>query len=261
MSIQKLLPVRVWCGYRLHSMDIDKFETLLGTVFIPACVEMQTKLGLTAYVPTVLSGLSGKDDSIPDETALVFYKSQKEYKGDFETLAERIYALDHHGVFSFDKTEKDFKSYSDFPAPFTGSLKFKSPVYLFANDADWMHGKVTHFVGTRPSNMEPNKFQEIISKILTKIQENIKLDGAIACLDENYLVYWELVTKEQGDNDSPTGISLLDEVFTEWKQTFTAKPTSLPKGLWEHWEGMNGNDPLPSGSSFNLVFDRETSDE
>jgi len=258
MSEEKLFivppnSVRVWCGYRLHSMEIKKFQDLLGQVFIPACVKMQVKLGLTAYVPTVLAGMSEKDDSVPDETALIFYKSQDTWKNDFKTLAERIYALDHHGVFSFEKNDFDFKSFSNFPVLFDGTLKIETPVYLFDKQADWMHGKIIHFVGSRPTNMKTDEFQENISKALTNIQENIKLDGAIACIDENYLVYWELSQVEQVTGNLPTGIPLFEKIFTDWKKTFTAKPTFLPKGLWDEWPGMNDVNP---GSSFNMIFDR-----
>jgi hypothetical protein len=243
--------VRVWCGYKMHDMELKKFQDLLGQVFIPACVKLQTKIGLTSYIPTVLAGMSEKKDYVPDETALIFYESQDVYRDCFKTLAERVYALDHHGVFSFEKNDLDFKSYSDFPILFDGSLKIQKPVYLFDKQADWMHGKIRHFVGSRPPNMQFDEFQKIISKSLTKIQQSVKLDGAIACIDDNYLVYWELMQ----DDSSPSGISLLDGIFTDWKNIFTANPTSIPKDLWDEWPGLAN---VNSGSSLNMTFDRHS---
>jgi len=246
--------VRVWCGYRHHSMHVKDFQDKLGEVFIPACVKLQTNLGLTAYIPTVLLGIRNKESFVPDETALVFYKSQETYRACFNTLAERIYALDHHGVFSFEKNEYEFQSYSEFPKLFTGSLEFKKPVYLFDKKTDWMNGKSKHFVGTRDSKMPPAEFQENISKIISTIQKNEKLDGAIACIDSDYLVYWELISNEQTENNLSIGIPLLEKAFKEWKQSFTAKDMSLPKGLWDNWEGITNID---AGSCLNMVFDRK----
>lgn len=260
MSIQNPFPVspdavRVWCGYRHHSMNVKDFQKNLGNVFIPACVKMQTNLGLTSYIPTVLLGIRNKESFVPDETALIFYKSQEAYKAGFNTLAERIYALDHHGVFSFEKNEYEFSSYSKFPVLFDGHLEIKQPVYLFENKSDWMHGNVKHFVGTRPENIKGDEFQERISKILSTIQRNKELDGAIACIDRDYLVYWESVSDEQKANGLPTGIPIIEDVFTEWKQVFTAKHTSLSKGLWDEWAGI---EDLDAGSCFNMVFDRKS---
>lgn len=260
MSIKNPFPVspdavRVWCGYRHHSMNVKDFQEKLGNVFIPACVKMQTNLGLTSYIPAVLLGIRNKESFVPDETALIFYKSQKNYRAGFNTLAERIYALDHHGVFSFEKNEYEFSSYSEFPVLFEGTLEIKQPVYLFTEHVDWMNGKVKHFVGTRPDNIKANEFQEVVSKILSTIQKNKKLDGAIACIDSDYLVYWELVLDEQGVDDLSTGIPLLEKTFTKWKHIFIAKQSSIPKGLWEDWPGMEDVD---AGSCFNMLFDRQS---
>lgn len=245
--------VRVWCGYRHHSMHVKDFQDKLGDVFIPACVKMQTELGLTAYIPTVLLGIRDKESFVPDETALVFYKSQETYRDCFNTLAMRIYALDHRGVFSFEKDEYGFQSYSDFPILHNGTLEFKKPVYLFEKSVDWMNGKSKHFVGVRPSKMKSDEFQKMVSKIISTIQKNKKLDGAIACIDRDYLVYWELV-HEHDENDVASGIPLLEDAFKEWKECFTARDMSLPKGLWDDWEGITNID---AGSCLNMVFDRK----
>ena len=69
--------VRVWRGFRATTMALPDFFTRLGTVFVPATVEMQIQVGLDAYFPTVPAGLSGKPDTVPDETAILFWDSQQ----------------------------------------------------------------------------------------------------------------------------------------------------------------------------------------
>src|SRR5262249_62245411 len=53
------------------------FTQRLGQVFMPFTIQMQRLYGLTAYLPAILP--VSKDSTIPDEVALVFYRTQECY--------------------------------------------------------------------------------------------------------------------------------------------------------------------------------------
>lgn len=240
--------VRVWRGFRFPKLTTEQFYNKLGTVFVPATVKMQIEAGLNSYIPTVPAGLAEKPDSVPDETAVLFWQSQETYWNGFTRLAVRTYTLTHNGVY----LTEDNQSRADFPVPFKGSLTADQPVYLVEKAADWMQGAVTHLVAARPPKMDSEAFYSAVAKVLGDIQKQVALDGAIACVGKDYLVYWELGAIASGVKQAPSGVPLLQAVLTEWSHVFTPSPTFLPIGLWDEWAGMD----VRAGSSFNMQFER-----
>jgi hypothetical protein len=237
--------MRVWRGFRLPTLPLDDFLERLGTVFVPATVRMQIDVGLQGYVPTVTAGLAGKPDTVPDETAILSWQSQRAYADGFLTLAVRTYTLTHGGVY----TPHEPESRADFPAPFDDALPSGAPVYLFGDRTDWMVGNVTHLVGSRPAGQDPASFRTALAEALRQIQHDVPLDGAIACAGDDYVVYWELGMR--GDS-ARGGAGILAELV-DWHKVFTPVPTSVEAGLWDDWAGMD----VRSGSSFNLQFARK----
>jgi hypothetical protein len=238
--------VRVWRGYK--SLPTDQFYQKLGAVFIPATVLMQVDAGLYSYTPTVTAGLTGKPDTVPDETAILFWDSVEAYWNGFTKLAVRTYTLTHGGVYTPS-------SRADFPVAFDGTLTPDQPVYLCDKPADWMHGAVNHLVAGRAGNVDPNAFRIAIQQALSNIQKAHALDGAIACIGNDYLVYWELRSGAPGSPTPPSGIPTLQKVISGWSQVFAPAPTFLPIGLWCEWSGMD----VRAGSSFNMQFKRGSS--
>lgn len=241
--------VRVWRGFRLPDLDIAQFYGKLGTVFVPATVLMQIDAGLQSYTPTVPAGLPGKPDTVPDETAILFWESQSTYWDGFTRLAVRTYTLTHNGVY----VTHDNQSRADFPVPLSNPLKADQPVYLFEKSADWMRGTITHFVAARPAKWDVPTFFTNVAKLLATIRKTISLNGAIACVGNDYLVYWELAPIAPGAKQGPSGVPVLQAELTDWNQTFTAAPTFLPISLWDEWSGMD----VRAGSSFNMQFKRQ----
>lgn len=230
--------VRVWRGYRAETMAQDVFFTNLGTVFVPATVKMQIAIGLNCYLPSVPAGLPGKPDTVPDETAILFWGTQDTYTNGFKTLAVRTYTLTHNAVYRKP-------SGANFPDLFAGSLKSEQPVYLFGHSADWMKGSVRHLLGSRPAALTPADFQKKIADQLAGIQKAGKLEGAIACAGDDYLVYWEL---------GPANTGSLDGLAASlgWSKVIDCVPTTIDAGLWNEWPGMTIN----SGDGFNMQFKR-----
>ena len=228
--------VRVWRGYRASAMALTDFFTRLGTVFIPSTVEMQITVGLDTYIPSVPGGMANKPDVVPDETAILFWDSQQTYTDGFKTLAVRTYTLTHGAVYQPP-------SGAAFPVLFKGTLTAEQPVYLIDESADWMHGRVTHVIGGRPATVPAPDFIKSIAGALTTIQSS-GIGGAIACAGNDYVVYWVLVDKK----NSAAAIAAL----CDWNTVVKPKNTTLKKGLWDVWPGMN----VKPGDSFNMQFKR-----
>lgn len=247
--------VRVWRGFRLPSLPLEEFYSKLGTVFVPATVKFQIDAGLHSYTPSVPAGLEGKPDHVPDETAVLFWESVATYWNGFSRLAVRTYTLTHNGCYV---TSGQPLSRADFPVKFDKetSLEIDLPVFLFDQTADWMSGNIKHLVAERPREVSVEDFKNNIKSLLLKIQAMTpSLQGAIACVGNEYLVYWELGPAAPGTSKPTTGISLLTEYLTGWKAVFSPAPTFLPIDIYDIWSGMD----VQAGSSFNMQFERNTS--
>lgn len=247
--------VRVWRGFRLPTLPVEKFYADLGTVFIPATVKFQIDAGLHSYTPAVTVGLDGKPDYVPDETAILFWKSQQTYWNGFTRLSVRTYTLTHGGVYITTGTPL---SRADFPILYAGpaTLNVDAPVFLIDKDADWMSGTIRHLVAECPRNVDGATFKANVAAALSKIQTMVPgLDGAIACIGDEYLVYWELGPLAPGSNAPISGIPLLQPLLTGWNKVLTPAPTFLPIGIYDEWPGMD----VRAGSSFNMQFERNIS--
>ncbi|MDI9309298.1 MAG: hypothetical protein QM535_03690 [Limnohabitans sp.] len=255
-SINKVLTapnaVRVWRGFRLPSLPLDQFFSKLGTVFVPATVKFQIDAGLHSYTPSVPAGLEGKPDYVPDETAVLFWQSVETYWNGFSRLSVRTYTLTHNGCYV---TSGQPLSRADFPVEFdkNTTLQVDQPVFLFDKPADWMTGNIKHLVAERPRNIEIEDFKKGIANILIQIQAlTPQLDAAIACIGDEYIVYWELSPAAPGTQNPTSGIKLLTDYLTGWKAVFAPAPTFLPIDIYDIWSGMD----VQAGSSFNMQFER-----
>jgi hypothetical protein len=231
--------VRVWRGYRANSLAVKDFLKNLGSVFVPATVEMQIAVGLDCYIPSILAGLPDKPDSVPDETAILFWDSPQTYKDAFGTLAVRTYTLTHGPVYRTP-------SQAQFPVRFAGTLAPEQPYFLFSQPADWMRGRVCHLIGARRPDIIPEDFRVKLGAVLAKIQSQGDASGAIVCAGDDYLVYWELADAVPSD-----GVKSL-RALLDWAQILTPNPNQLKAGLWDIWPGMS----IAPGASLNFQFQR-----
>ncbi|HEU5108851.1 MAG TPA: hypothetical protein VFT95_09870, partial [Micromonosporaceae bacterium] len=238
--------VRVWRGFRSPAMALPDFLDRLNTVFIPATVRMQVDAGLDGYLPAVPAGLPGKPDTVPDETAILFWDSPQTYTDGFKTLAVRTYTLTHAAVYAPG-------SRADFPIPYAGEVVADQPYHLADQPADWMHGAVWHLLGGRPAGTAPADFLGAVAGALTARQRAGGFAGAIACAGADYLAYWEMRT------DVPPGTppdAAFQAAFQtvgavlDWRHAAPAAPTPVERGLWEQWPGLS----VGSGSVLNTRF-------
>lgn len=234
------LAVRVWRGFRAPTMDLKAFYERLGNVFVPATVLMQIEAGLDTYIPTVLGGLDGKPDTVPDETAILFWDSQAAYTDGFKRLAVRTYTLTHGAVYTP-------ASGAAFPQPFLSLIVAEQPYNLVGSVADWMHGgTVRHLVGSRNPEDSVEAFH---AGVAAAMSASVPLPaGAIVCAGDEYVTYWQL---DDGPPASGDRVELLAGICG-WSHVSTAAPTTIEAGLWDEWPGME----IDPGQTMNLQFKR-----
>src|SRR6516225_9758489 len=81
--------VRVFRGRKKADTRRDAFVQRLEQLFMPVTIQMQRLYGLTAYLPAVLPE---HQSAIPDEVALVFYRTQECYHEAKRCIGGRAYS-------------------------------------------------------------------------------------------------------------------------------------------------------------------------
>ena len=231
--------VRVWRGYRNPAVDSAQFFGKLGSIFIPATVQIQAPNGLTAYLPSVLPERTPV--AIPDEIALVFYEYQDAYHEAKETVGGRSYSDMHALVFDLST------STSGFPTRFAGDVTPDERYFLFDEHIDWQFGSVRTFVGA--SSGDPQAFLGAVRAFLTDVQAqgDDGPDGAIAVASTEHVVYWEHWAEGAERSLIPRLAGAVDPVYD-------ADMTDQPvfDGLWQPYAGLT----VSGGESFNTQFTR-----
>jgi hypothetical protein len=235
--------VRVWRGFRLGSVIPQDFLTALGSIFIPVTAQLQSLHGLTAYLPTVMP--LDKPSGVPDEIALVFYRSQRAYNETKLTAPGRAYSSLHSTVFGFPPSE------GSFPSALAESLKFDMPYFLFANRADWMTGFSQVFAGTRPAKMTVLDFASGLFGFAKDLQQDRPkgLEGAVLHVTEDWVLYWEHWTNQRASLGGRIAAlpKLAGQVVSQ-----PHRATPLSTKLTAHHAGITAK----GGESFNIRFTR-----
>jgi hypothetical protein len=99
--------LRVWRGWRLDALKRERFEEHLSATFIPATAQLMAQFGLQCYIPGLPRPVpepgspDAVTDPVPDEVALLFYRSRRDYDAARDTVAGRTYSLLHEAAFRF----------------------------------------------------------------------------------------------------------------------------------------------------------------
>jgi hypothetical protein len=174
--------VRVFRGRKRAGLSHEEFVETLGSLFMPITVQMQRLYGLTAYLPAVLP--PNHSAELPDEIALVFYRTQEAYQFAKTCVGGRAYSKLHDLVFEMPKSP------STFPTVFTGDLQFDRAYHLFPGQMDWQDGSSRLYVGTRNADLAPETFRSAIAKRAVALQKTAGVDAAILCASPGWLVCW-----------------------------------------------------------------------
>jgi hypothetical protein len=234
--------VRVFRGRKKAGVPRDMFVHLLGHVFMPITVQMQRLYGLTAYLPAILP--QSKDSTMPDEVALVFYRTRECYHEAKRCVGGRAYSELHELAFDMSA------SHSGFPKLLAADeIMLDQPYHLFERSVDWQTGYSRLFVGTRKAGAASDAFLAGVAKVARQVQADPQsLDAAIFSATSDWVVWWD---------HSPTGIvtgpvhyldAMADRVHAS-----AARCLRVPPNLLEPYAGLSVNAPT---DFLNLQFPR-----
>jgi hypothetical protein len=222
--------VRVFRGRKRADTRRDMFVQRLGQFFMPITIQMQRLYGLTAYLPAVLP--ESKDSTIPDEVALVFYRTQECYHEAKRCIGGRAYSELHELAFDMSASR------SDFPIFFAADeIEPDQPYHLFERSIDWQTGYSRLFVGTRKTSAGSDAFLAGVANVARRVQADPRsLDAVIFSATTDWLVWWD---------HSPTGIvtdplHYLDAV-ADLAHSSAARCLRVPPNLLEPYAGLSLN--------------------
>ena len=177
--------VRVFRGRKKAGTQRDGFIRRLEQMFMPMTVQMQRLYGLTAYLPAVLP--ERKESTIPDEVALVFYRTQECYHEAKRCIGGRAYSELH--ALAFDMSA----SRSGFPQLLAArQITPDQPYHLFERSIDWQTGNSRLFVGTRKPEVRSDAFLAGVAKVARQVQADPRsLDAAIFSATSDWVVWWD----------------------------------------------------------------------
>lgn len=240
--------VYVWRAFKPSSLKYEDFAAFLGTVFLPACVQLQPPIGLRAFLPAMVPQ-TNKPPAVPDQTALMFWRTPTAHDEAKVTLAERIYSNLHGGAFDMARS-----SLPEVPAKFdpaTPALEPEQPYYLIDRLADWMLGSVHHLVGARRLDLTVPDFFAQAASAAKALQQATPagVDAALVCCGDDYLVAWSHGTGDSLNlQQSLRGFANLTQPIL----SADAHPLQVAAQLWDDWSGFD----LTVAPCLNMQFAR-----
>lgn len=240
------LPIRFWWGFKRKDVARDQFVATLGDVFVPATVQvMHHRQGaLTAYLPIVPPDLGCID--VPDELALVVYKSVEEYNRASETVEGRAYKLLHNSVFGPPSTS------GSFPVRFGGEFEAGKAYFLWSDSADWMKAHCTCLVGRRPQGVAADTFLANVGAVLAGLSRGDDAtrspSAVLVRASKNIVTYVEMWTGDSVPNAERSG-KVADTLNVLWRSV--AAPVFAPRSLNESGKWLNIS---PAGDFINVQF-------
>jgi hypothetical protein len=222
--------VRVFRGRKKTGVRHDIFVERLGQLFMPFTVQMQRQYGLTAYLPAVLP--ESKDSTIPDEVALVFYRTQGCYHDAKRSVGGRAYSELHELVFDMPASR------SGFPKLLAADeITPDQPYHLFERSVDWQTGYCRLFVGTRKADAASDAFLAVVAKAARRVQADPRsLDAAIFSATSDWVVWWD-----HSPAATATGPAHHFEAVANLVHASAARRLRIPASLLEPYAGLSLN--------------------
>jgi hypothetical protein len=206
------------------------FVERLGQLFMPFTVQMQRQYGLTAYLPAVLP--ESKESMIPDEVALVFYRTQDCYHEAKRSVGGRAYSELHDLVFDMPASR------SGFPILLaTDKITPDQPYHLFERSIDWQTGFCRLFVGTRKTDQASDAFLAAVAKTARRVQADPQsLDAAIFSATGDWVVWWD-----HSPTDVAAGPAPHLDAIASLVHASAARSLRVPADLLEPYAGLSLN--------------------
>jgi hypothetical protein len=191
---------------------------------------MQRLYGLTAYLPAILPELKGS--TIPDEVALVFYRTQDCYHEAKRCIGGRTYSELHELAFDMSA------SHSEFPILLAADeIAPDQPYHLFERSIDWQTGYSRLFVGTRKAGAGSDAFVAGVAKVARQVQTDPRsLDAVIFSATNDWVVWWDHSLTDIATDP----VHYLDEV-ADRVHSSTARCLRVPPNMFEPYAGLSLN--------------------
>jgi hypothetical protein len=233
--------VRVFRGRKKGDTRRDAFVQRLEQVFMPITVQMERLYGLTAYLPAVLPELH--ESAIPDEVALVFYRTQECYHEAKRCIGGRAYSELHELAFDMSA------SHSGFPQLLASDkITPDQPYHLFDRSIDWQTGYSRLLVATRKPAAGSDAFLGGVAKVARQVQADPKLlDAAIFSATSDWVVWWD-----HSSVGAAGPVHSLNDV-ADLVYASAARCLRVPPNLLEPYAGLSLN---IQGDFLNLQFPR-----
>ncbi len=195
----KLLSIRFWWGFKRKDLPREMFLDKLANVFLPATVQvMSRRLGaLTGYLPVVPPdhGCFG----VPDELALVVYRSIEEYEAASASVEGRAYHLLHDAVFDRPSSSNGFAERFD-----GNNLENGQPYFLWSTTGDWMEASCSFLLGRRPRGVSKQQFVDNVTaacRLMSSSRgEKTAPDTVLIRMSTNVVSYCEMWTGDSIPN-------------------------------------------------------------
>jgi hypothetical protein len=238
------LPIRAWLGWRREDIIRSRFVDQLGDLFLPMTIHVgRDRLGsLAGYSAAVMPGNLGS--VVPDETALVFYKSIPDYVRTMATLEGRGYQTLHGALFDLTRS-----STKDFPVLLGDSLLLDTnPYYAYSNVEGidrWQAMTTRMMIGLRMRSLDQSLFKVNLFDCLRGLQKKAPTaEGAlIVRASRDFVVAWQL-GDPAANGDHLEQIADLPSVQSIW--TAEAKQVAVPADLntADRWLNVSPGDFL-----------------
>ena len=222
--------VRVFRGRKNAGVRRQIFIERLGQLFMPFTVQMQRQYGLTAYLPAVLP--ESKESTIPDEVALVFYRTQECYHEAKRAVGGRAYSELHELVFDMPASR------SGFPKLLAADeITPDQPYHLFERSIDWQTGYCRLLVGTRKANATSAAFLAGVAKAARQVQADPRsLDAAIFSATGDWVLWWD-----HSPTPVATGPAHHFDAVANLMHASAARRLRVPASLLEPYAGLSLN--------------------
>lgn len=231
--------VRVFRGRKIAATSRDAFVERLGEIFMPITVQIQRLYGLTAYLPAI----PPESNAVPDEIALVFYRTQGCYAEAKRCVGGRAYSALHEVAFDMPASGSGFPQLLA-----TDTVIPDQPYHLFDRSVDWQFGDARLFVGVRKHDTQPDTFLADVARSARQVQTDPgPLDAAIFVATHGWIVWWE-----HAPEHIDAAVTHFDTVAdTHW--VATPRHVRIPPDLTEPYSGI----PLDNAGDFiNWQFPR-----
>ena len=161
---------RVFRGARRADLAPEDYVLRLSSSFIPALPATYADKGALAYLAALPP--ASKPAGLPDEFALVAWKSESAFKAAIQTPAGR-----RHGDMHWDVFDRAL-SRGVAAAPFKNDLVAETAYDVLVRPVDWQKGYSTVYVGLRDPKRTPAEFLEGLRKHVVAMRDALAPRGA-----------------------------------------------------------------------------------